>query len=321
MRGVAIAKRGYVRAMNFRDAQHSPSRRRALVVLTIVVLALSAAGLAGASYDPSTSDPSAASVSTESAAPVTTSPEETSQPAHEGGGGGNVNNEVVVINTNDGRFADRSGFGVARVTGEVVENQNAAAATSSCIDCRTVAVAVQIVLVQRDASTVAPRNLAIALNIDCTQCETFAAAHQYVITTNGLVRFTPEGQQQLASLQGQIRALAATDGIPFPDLDAQIDALVEQMWAVVDNELLKAGKPGSGTAYQDTDTETGTSSPSPTASDSVSPSDAPSETPSEVPTEPAATETTTPTSEPSPSESESSTTSESPSPSPSGTGP
>jgi len=239
-------------------------RSRTTIILVLLTLLLGGVSIARATGDGTTDTTS--DTTTESG---TTTSESNGGITPEGGGGGNVNNEVVVLNTVDGRFANRAGFGTARVTGDTAENQNAAAATSSCSDCRTVAVAVQIVLIQRtDASNISPSNVAVAINNNCLRCDTFAAAYQYVITTDGLVRFTPEGEQQLSALQDEIRALAATDGVPFPELEAQIDARVEQMWAVVDSELAKVGKFGRGNTAKDTDAATEDSTPSPTASPS-----------------------------------------------------
>lgn len=298
------------------DKQREQSQQRALVAL-VAVLALLLGGIASATTEPGGTDTDASSTTS----PIATGAAETGVGGITtgGGGGGNVNNEVVVINTVDGRFANRAGFGTARVTGDEAENQNAAAATSSCTDCRTVAVAVQIVLIERnDASVISPRNFAIAINNQCLRCQTFAAAYQYVITTDGLVRFTPAGQQRLAELQRQIRALAATDGIEFPVLEAQIDDLVEQMWSVVDNELVMAGVPADATPYQDSDTATedATASPSPVESGIVEASPSPeashtgsasSETPQEPGDSPSPTPSPStgpsPTNEPSPSSS------------------
>ncbi len=285
-------------------------RSRVAAVALLAVL-LGGLGSAHATGDGTTSgEPTITETSAGSG--TTSSGEDGITPA--GGGGGNVNNEVVVLNTTDGRFANRAGFGIAHVTGDSAENQNAAAATSSCTDCRTVAVAVQIVLIQRtDASNISPRNLAVAINNGCIRCDTFAAAYQYVITTDGLVRFTPAGQQRLRDLENQIRVLAATDGVPFPELEAQIDARVEQMWAVVDSELVKVGAGGNRTAYKDTDAETDDASPSPSAT--TAPSDETS-TDTATPAEPTETPESEESPSPAPSPSESTPApSESPEPS------
>lgn len=268
---------------------------RTLLVFVCTLLLVAGVSIAGATDD--TSTPTTSDTTTDPSA-TSTAPEDGVTPG--GGGGGNINNEVVVLNMTDGRFANRAGFGVARVTGDTAENQNAAAATSSCSDCRTVAVAVQIVLVQRtNATNISPRNIAIALNQDCQRCETFAAAYQYVVTTDGLVRFTPEGNQRLAELQNEIRALAATDGVPFPELEARIDARVEQMWAIVDTELAQVGS-----AFKDTDEATDGASPSVTATptDTASPTD--SSTAEGTEPEDTASPTPSESASPSPSETE-----------------
>jgi hypothetical protein len=249
--------------------------RRALMVAIALVL-LIGAGSARADFDPNYT-----SASPETATEASPSPEPSPSPEEGGitppeGGGGNVNNEVVVINTVDNRAASRAGFGVARVTGTEARNQNAAAATSSCDDCRTVAVAAQVVIIQRtNATVIAPRNYAIAINAECVRCETFAAAYQYVFTTDGLVRFDAGAQQKLAGVQEQIRNLAANEDLPFPEMEAKIDALVERMWSIARNELEAAGVQGTGKPSKDTDAKTsGGASPSP------SPSAEPSESPS-----------------------------------------
>lgn len=282
---------------------------RAVTVLVILVLFLAGLGVGYATTDLDGSiSGSAAPSETSSASPSPTDEGITAA----GGGGGNLNNEVVVRNFTDGRFTNRVGSGIAHVTGDTVENQNAAAAVSSCISCRTVAVAVQVVLIQRpDAATIAPRNIAFALNQSCFNCETFAAAHQYVITTGSLVRFTSEGQRRLAGLENELRGLAATDGIAFPELDAQIDAVVAQMWAIVDSELVRIGARGPATAYEDSDFELGGSTPTETPTPTET--DSPIADPSPEATEP---ERNSQTLSPSPSDSSMGAT---PEPSPSDT--
>lgn len=262
--------------------------------------------------------------SSDASSPTTSEPEAAPDGGivPEGGGGGGVNNEVVVLNTVDGRFAHRSRFGIARVTGDTVHNQNAAAATASCVDCRTVAVAVQIVLAEGEATDISPTNLAVAINNGCIRCETFAAAYQYVITTDGLVRFSPEGQQQLVALQDQLHSLVGSDDVPFYELEAQIDAVVEQMWAVADEELIKVGRPAEGDASKDTDVAIAEGSPTATPTDPASEDPTTTSTPTSTESPDAHSPTTSPSpsgspsesASPSPSESESESPEESPSP-------
>lgn len=280
--------------------------KRAMGVALATVL-LFGVGNASAEFNAGTSSEEPAATTGASQTPDP-SPTEEAGITPAGGGGGNINNEVVVINTVDGRAAHRAGFGVARVTGDNANNQNAAAATSSCSDCRTVAVAAQAVIIQRtDASNISPKNYAIALNRSCMRCETFAAAYQYVFTTDGLVRFSAGAEQKLAGLQGQIRAVAGDEDLSFPDMEAKIDALVESMWSLVRSELEAVGVQGVGRAAKDTDETTeDTGDPSPSPSPSKSPSPSPSGSPTGSPTtnsgaeaSPTPTKSTSPSPQPS----------------------
>jgi putative peptide zinc metalloprotease protein len=283
-----------------------------VAALTLAFVLILGIGSASAEFQP-TGDPTTSGEVTQASPSPEVSPEPEASLSAEGvvppnGGGGNVNNEVVVINTVDSRFAHRAGVGFARVTGREAHNQNAAAATSSCNDCRTVAVAAQAVVVQRtDASDISPRNFAVAINADCVRCETFAAAYQLVFTTDGLVRFAPGAEQRMAALEGEIRAVAGNEELSFSELEARIDALVEETWAVVKGELEAVGMQGTGRPSKDTDEKTTgdeSPSPSPSPSESTSPSPSPdaSESPGTSEQEPSPTpeptETATPATEP-----------------------
>ncbi len=293
-----------------------------VIVAALATAVLFGVGNASAEFQPATTSEEPSTV--EASPSPSPSPSEAGvTPA--GGGGGNINNEVVVINTVDGRSAQRSGVGVARVTGDDARNQNAAAATSSCNDCRTVAVAAQAVIIQRtNASVIAPRNFAIALNANCVNCQTAALAYQLVFTTDGLVRFDAGAEQKIAGFRGQISEVAGNEHLSFPEMEARIDAIVDQMWAVVKSELEAVGVQGASRASKDKDvaTEDTGASPSPSPSPSESPSERPSPEPSISVTpgpEPSASDaetSPTPSSTESPSSEPSSEPSASPSPSP-----
>ena len=163
----------------------------------------------------------------------------------------------------------------------------------ACTDCRTVAIATQIVLVMGDSDVIAPRNQAVAINSGCLRCHTYALAYQYVVSTDGVVRFSSAGLQRLADLESQIRALGASD-LPYLELEAQVDALVEQMWAVVDEEIIAVGGRPNGQSYQDSDQAEGSDS-SPSPSPTASPAPDTSASPEATTSEPSATSTPTPT--------------------------
>jgi putative peptide zinc metalloprotease protein len=156
------------------------------------------------------------------------------------------NNVVLAMNEVDDSHHSRSGVMVAIAAGDTVDSENLAFATSNCHNCRTVAVAMQAVLITSDASIVAPQNAAVAVNENCSSCQTMAAAYQYVVTTGGPVHLSAHGQQQLARLR-QAAAAAAASGLSFSELEAEFDGLYEQLRAVIDHEVVSAGGTPAGT--------------------------------------------------------------------------
>jgi putative peptide zinc metalloprotease protein len=260
---------------------------RALVAVIASLLVVGALGAAHAVDAPAGGSGSATTAAGPDA--VTPAPSSTegstssdgAQPAG-GAGAGGMDNEVVLVNTQDGRHLARSSVAVAPVLGDVVDNQNAAYAYSRCSDCRTVAVAVQVVLVMGNPSSVTPRNLALAVNQDCERCESMASAYQYVLTTDGIVHFSAAGEREIAALRGEIAGVTGSD-LPFAELDARLDALVERLWQVIDNELVAAGARFGGAPSKKTSVDTsGDPSPTPSESPDESPAPSPSPAPSDA---------------------------------------
>jgi putative peptide zinc metalloprotease protein len=174
--------------------------------------------------------------------------------AQDGGSGGK--NVVLVFNETDGRLASRAGVVLGRASGPTVVPENLASARASCTDCRTVAVALQAVVVISDPDTASPRNAAVAVNAGCTNCQTFAYAWQYVVSTGGPVRFTPEAEQTIADLRAEASSLAASD-LPFPELVDQLDAVAADFRAVVDGEMQRVGLGHDGVSERALDLEAG----------------------------------------------------------------
>ncbi len=195
-----------------------------------------------------------------------------------------ADNVAVTINMKDGFSIWSFAFKVTRVMGDVVDDSNAAASVSSCTDCQSIAVALQVVLIMGEATVIAPTNLALALNVECTSCETLASAYQWVFTTGGPVRFTPEGNRRLAEIRRAfIELLANAENLTLADLQAQIDDLSEQLSDVVETQLLPAGESGSptpGSTPTPAPTTSPTTSPTPESSPSSAPSDSASPSPS-----------------------------------------
>jgi putative peptide zinc metalloprotease protein len=159
--------------------------------------------------------------------------------ADDGEGGSRNDNAAVAVNLKDGASVFEFAFSVRQTMSDVIDHTNTAVAYSECEDCRTVALAVQVVLVASNPSVVTPENVAVAVNYECTSCETFAAAYQFVIGTDGPVQFTREGRRELNRIRQELRKLIRQD-LPFDELDARIDELMNRLRNVLDNELVPA---------------------------------------------------------------------------------
>ena len=200
-------------------------------------------------------------------------------------------NPAIAINRTDRASIFRFAFKIRRTMSDVVDETNAAVAFASCEECQTVALAVQVILIFSDPDVVTPTNLALALNYQCTACETLAAAYQFVFTTGGPVHFTAEGNRRIAELRRALRELLKSD-LPIAELQPQIDALMDEFREILRTELVAAGKAGEaprggggGTETTPTETEPPTTEPATTTQ--------PAETTETAPTETTTTETTT----------------------------
>jgi putative peptide zinc metalloprotease protein len=203
-----------------------------------------------------------------------------------------------VVNTKDGSTRFRLSFKIFRTTRDVVDQDNAAVAVASCTECTTMAVAFQVVLVFSEPSTLTTDNLALALNIECSECQTLASAYQWVLGTDGVARFTPEGNRAIARIRKALHDLVRSD-LSIIEIQAELDRLAEQLEAVLAQELVAAGPPGTTAEQVDeqgrpvdgteeaeetdaTPTPEGSpapgATPSPTASPSASPTESPTPT-------------------------------------------
>jgi hypothetical protein len=165
---------------------------------------------------------------------------------------GAIDNVAAAINTKNDFYKWKTAFQVTRVDDDVVDDSNFAYAESSCERCRTAAVAVQIVLITGDPSTVTPGNFAFAVNTLCTQCRTYAGAWQFVVTTNQPVHFTEAGNATIDAVRQRVQELVATaefgptedalaDLAKIDALNAAIDAEVARLEAVLENETVRVG--------------------------------------------------------------------------------
>jgi putative peptide zinc metalloprotease protein len=169
---------------------------------------------------------------------------------------------AVAVNTRDGSSLFRFAFDIRRVMNGAIDQTNVAIAYASCTECQTVAVSYQVVLVGHDADDVQPTNLAVAVNEECSSCTTLASAYQFVVGTEGPVRFTADGNQRLAELRRRLTELSRSD-LAVDELQAELDRIATELRDVLANEVETAGPPPGVEEQRATDTVRPEEAPSP----------------------------------------------------------
>lgn len=162
---------------------------------------------------------------------------------------GGADNVVLASNQVDQSATSRVNVQVAYDPADTVANQNVASATSSCVGCRTVAVAVQVVVVEGFPSDFEPHNAAAAENNGCDSCDTLAYAYQIVVQPGVIVHLDADGQHQVQDLEAEMEGVAGSDAGLFDIVD-QLDTLSAQLKSAVEDSLVRSGAPTTATAYR-----------------------------------------------------------------------
>lgn len=145
----------------------------------------------------------------------------------------------------------RANVQIAHDPSETVANQNLASAQSAnCVGCRTVAVAMQVILIEGDPTDFEPANAAAAVNGNCDTCQTYAYAFQYVVQPGRVVYLSGDAQQQLLALRQQVDAVAGDTSLSYPDMKAQLEPIFAQVVQTVSQDLEAAGANGDGQAIE-----------------------------------------------------------------------
>jgi putative peptide zinc metalloprotease protein len=163
----------------------------------------------------------------------------TSAPA--GASGGEGNNLVKVENRESNSVRTKARSDVVEEAGTTVDNENVAFSYASCVDCRTVTAAIQVVVVENPAvNDYRPGNAAAAVNESCTRCATFAYARQVVLTPYRQIDLGEDAHHEIHDIQQEIRA-EVESGDTFDAMSAALDALTERLVAVVQAEIDRTG--------------------------------------------------------------------------------
>lgn len=140
-------------------------------------------------------------------------------------------NRAVAQNDRDDSYLHRLAFSVRQTSGDTVTVDNLAFAAASCRACRTVAVAVQVVVVARHGRHDGPSgtleltavNRAVAANERCVDCDTLALAYQFVVVDEDL-RLSAEARQRLHAVRRELADLLRA-GAPDEVITGRMAAL------------------------------------------------------------------------------------------------
>jgi len=245
-------------------------RARAPYLAAGAVLLLGLSGVAVAAETGTfSSSPASTPTPSVAAAPSTDSGQLAGFPAAGGG-----NNIVQVINHADGHFRVDGNVKLNQIPGPNAGPKNVAFAYSSCTDCQTMAVALEINLISTSARNIQPLNQAVAVNYRCTSCVTYARAIQYDIQVDDPHQVRSDVRDLMQQMDAALKHIKSSHETFLQALD-DVNAVIAEF-------------KGLGTYLKDqhdmaTDPMTPGASPLPPASDS--PTDSPTPTVSGAPVE------------------------------------
>lgn len=149
-------------------------------------------------------------------------------------GHGKGRNVVMVRNDDDGELRVRGRIRMVEMRGPTVDPVNMAFAYASCTDCQTYAVALEIVLVSPNASTIVPQNRARAINYECTRCVTLARALQYVFTVDDFSDRPDKSRRLIRDMERELRDIGRDKRITAEEANARVNAVIAQFQDLAD---------------------------------------------------------------------------------------
>lgn len=216
-----------------------------------------------------------------------------SQP--QGGGGGR--NIVKVENWVDNDLAVKASIELNRITKKRAEPVNFARAYSSCTGCKTLAVALQINLIERGTREVSPWNAAVALNERCTRCVTVALAYQFSISVDDPKETPKDVRDLVKEMDRELRAISNDNSIDVMEAATRLDAVIARYSTLTASLVQERDTAQEATSP---DASSAPTEPPPTAEPSADPSGEPAEPAPSASDSPAVADTPDPAPTPSP---------------------
>jgi putative peptide zinc metalloprotease protein len=201
------------------------------------------------------------------------------------GGGANI---VQVKNHTDGRFRMGGNVKVNQIPGPNAGPKNEAFAYSSCTDCQTMAVALEINLISTSARNIQPLNLAVAVNYRCTRCVTYARAIQYDIQVADPNQVRSDVRELVRQMDATLNHIKTSDDT-FAQALAEVNTVIGQFdqlgMYLTDRQDMATDPTTPGATVMPSEDASPAASPTttvsgaPTASSSPSPEATPSNSP------------------------------------------
>jgi len=156
-----------------------------------------------------------------------------------------VDNSAVSVNTTDNTSVFHLAFTIVRSSGASVTVSNVALAVTSCANCSSTAIAIQVDLVWPVPLTLTATNVAVAINSGCATCDALSFAFQYVIASNQRMTLTRRGRHEVAQIEQALAALQSS-GLSGSDLTASVTGLATQLGGVLNTELVAVHRGDDG---------------------------------------------------------------------------
>jgi putative peptide zinc metalloprotease protein len=156
-------------------------------------------------------------------------------------------NQALAVDTEDGSVAYDVSFALVWADEDTAVNRNDAYAFASCRDCRTVAVAFQVVLLVGDVHVVVPENISAPVNYACVECVTYALATQLVVSLPGPL--SDDGARDLAAIWAELAAFGEQiEAVPLAELRDRLSEFEARILAVVREQAQAPASPGGSVA-------------------------------------------------------------------------
>ena len=115
--------------------------------------------------------------------------------------------------------------------------------------------AAQVVIVEGPVTNFQPYNIALALNEECTRCQTYAYAKQVVLNPGKPIRIEGRAEDRIEATEAQIRKITRSKTMTFPEMDAALDVQVEKLVSIVQAEIDKTGATASRSNRKSSDVD------------------------------------------------------------------